>query len=63
MPEAEFVDEQVLGVVGGVVVGDLEDGCFFAFLRGFWISAFRGGRFVGLSSGWEGGGGERLTDL
>ena len=62
-PEAEFVDEQVLGVVGGVVVGDFEDGCFRAFFLLVWISAFRGGRLVGLSSGWERGGRRTLTDL
>ncbi len=31
LPEAGFVDEEVLGVVGGVVVGDFEDGCLLAF--------------------------------
>ena len=35
LPEAGFVDEEVLGVVGGVVVGDFEDGCLLAsFFRG-----------------------------
>ena len=37
LPEAGIVDE-VLGVVGGVVVGDFEDGCFLAFLFLGWIS-------------------------
>lgn len=38
LPEAGFVDEEVLGVVSAVVVGDFEDGCFLAFLFLGWIS-------------------------